>query len=229
MMSKDQDLKTNSSSLPPPAPERRDSSGGSRGNTTPPAVITKSGSNRKSRAMRINIASNSVQFDTSTILEEFLYLGAKGVTADLEKLNGLGVAYIINCSQEDAPMEYPSSIQYLQVDVEDAATANIEQYFNISCDFIERARKEKKACLVHCTMGMSRSCSIVLAYLVRNCGMSLHQALIHVKERRPVVSPNPGFMSQLVNFEKSVRGKISIDPEKYAKSRFAEPEQFLAN
>lgn len=36
--------------------------------------------------------------------------------------------------------------------------------------------------------------------------MSLFEALEHVKSKRPTASPNPGFLCQLQNFEKSLRG-----------------------
>lgn len=37
-------------------------------------------------------------------------------------------------------------------------------------------------------------------------GMSLAQALAHVKERRPVAGPNSGFIAQLQNLEKTLQG-----------------------
>lgn len=46
-------------------------------------------------------------------------------------------------------------------------------------------------------MGVSRSASTVIAYAMKEYGWSLEQALRHVKERRPIVHPNPGFMRQL--------------------------------
>lgn len=215
--------------LPPTPPERSGGSSGMSSRPSPPMTLAKVGSvNRKSRAMRLNITSNSVQFDTSTILDDFLYLGAKGVTGDMEKLNGLGVGYIVNCT-EDPPAEYPSHIKYLHVAVGDTANDDISKYFIVSSDFIEQARESGKSVLVHCTMGMSRSSSIVLAYLVRHQGMTLAQALVHVKERRPVTSPNPGFMQQLVEFERSIHGKATIDPHRYATARFGDVKDYTVS
>lgn len=37
-------------------------------------------------------------------------------------------------------------------------------------------------------------------------GMTLAQALQHVKSKRPVASPNAGFIRQLQDLEKSMRG-----------------------
>lgn len=177
--------------------------------------------------LRIGVASNSVQFDTSTILDDFLYLGAKGVTSNLEQLESQNISYVINCSSEAEFATYPPDFHYLHVRVDDSANAPIAQYFEQCCEFITRARGEDKAVLVHCTMGMSRSATIVLAYLVGRANMSLMDAFEYIKQRRPVASPNPGFMLQLVDYELKVRGKASIDPVKYdAKSRFGDAKHF---
>ena len=55
---------------------------------------------------------------------------------------------------------------------------------------------EKRSCLVHCSAGMSRSATLVLAYLVRHVGMSLLDALSHTKARRPLVSPLSSLLSE---------------------------------
>lgn len=51
--------------------------------------------------------------------------------------------------------------------------------------------------------GKSRSVSFVLAYLVKECGMTLQEALKYVQKRR-YIYPNIGFIEQLMNYEKSV-------------------------
>lgn len=50
------------------------------------------------------------------------------------------------------------------------------------------------------------SVTIVVAYLMKTSGMSLSQAMEHVKSKRPLASPNPGFIRQLEDFEKSLQG-----------------------
>lgn len=50
--------------------------------------------------------------------------------------------------------------------------------------------------------------TIVLAYLMKKHGMSLSEALEHVKSRRPQASPNAGFMSQLQAFERFLHGAL---------------------
>lgn len=188
-----------------------------------------SSSFRKVSHLRIGVVSNSVQFDTSTILDDFLYLGAKGVTSNIEQLCSQNISYVINCASEPEHATYPPEFKYLHVQVDDNASAEIDKYFDACCAFIQQAKRENMSVLVHCTMGMSRSASIVLAYLVKCENMTLIEAFEYVKQRRPVASPNPGFMLQLVQFEHKVRGVASVDASKYdAKSRFEDPKHFCA-
>ena len=102
-------------------------------------------------------------------------------------------------------------MKYLQVTVDDAPGEPIRNFFEPCSAFIKEAKDKKSRVLVHCNMGMSRSCTIVLAYLMKHEGLSLAQALVHTKERRPVVSPNPGFMGQLIEYETEMRGRPTID------------------
>ena len=46
-------------------------------------------------------------------------------------------------------------------------------------------------------MGISRSATVVCAYLIATTPMTAPEAIDFVTERRPVVSPNVGFQSQL--------------------------------
>lgn len=48
---------------------------------------------------------------------------------------------------------------------------------------------------------------MVIAYLMKKHGMSHSEAFELVKSKRPVVSPNAGFMTQLENYDKTLKGK----------------------
>lgn len=56
--------------------------------------------------------------------------------------------------------------------------------------------------LIHCSAGKSRSASIVLGLLMlERPHLSLATALAHLRKVRPQVSPNPGFLRQLLELE----------------------------
>lgn len=55
-------------------------------------------------------------------------------------------------------------------------------------------------------MGVSRSATVVIAYLMQHRSMSLVEAYAHVKERRPMINPNAGFWKQLdILFEQRLK------------------------
>lgn len=53
--------------------------------------------------------------------------------------------------------------------------------------------------------GVSRSVSLVIAYLIKHKSMSYEGAYSHVKARRKIIHPNDGFIEQLKKFEREVK------------------------
>ena len=53
--------------------------------------------------------------------------------------------------------------------------------------------------------GMSRSVTIVTAYLMKSKGWDLRYALGHVKAKRPIAQPNLGFLRQLQEYESALQ------------------------
>ncbi|CAG8769285.1 16571_t:CDS:2, partial [Cetraspora pellucida] len=75
-------------------------------------------------------------------------------------------------------------------------------YFEETYMFIQNVLdQEDKSVLVHCEMGISRSPTVVIAYIMRSQKKSLKDALAFVKEKRSVTRPNTGFYEQLKKFE----------------------------
>ena len=68
-------------------------------------------------------------------------------------------------------------------------------------EFIRGAIEGGGQVLVHCFAGVSRSASVVIAYLMRYHNMTYSQACAHVRDRRPWINPNPGFVNQLKRYE----------------------------
>jgi len=70
--------------------------------------------------------------------------------------------------------------------------------------FIEKARASGGTVLIHCMKGRSRSVSLLSSYLMQTQHLSCDEALQFIKEKRPMVQPNPSFVKQLHDFEKSL-------------------------
>lgn len=57
--------------------------------------------------------------------------------------------------------------------------------------------------LVHCLMGVSRSATLVLAFLMIAEGLSLREAVAAVRQHRDIC-PNTGFLQQLRGLDMSL-------------------------
>lgn len=55
--------------------------------------------------------------------------------------------------------------------------------------------------LIHCNLGISRSSSILIAYLINKYKMCLYAAFNYVKDKRLQIAPNYSFLRQLKQFE----------------------------
>jgi hypothetical protein len=72
--------------------------------------------------------------------------------------------------------------------------------------FVESARSAGRVVYIHCRAGISRSGMVLTAYLMRREKWSRDQALEYIRQKRPVVRPNPAFMQLLLEWEQSIKG-----------------------
>eukprot|EP01132_Coremiostelium_polycephalum_P010970 gene10970-13440_t len=99
--------------------------------------------------------------------------------------------------------KWPKMYKTMVIDVLDAPTVNLSQYFEKTFKFIEEGREEG-AVLVHCFAGMSRSASICIAYMMKKLNISYEDAHGLLLERRPIIYPNSGFVYQLKKYEQEL-------------------------
>ncbi|KNE54654.1 hypothetical protein AMAG_00614 [Allomyces macrogynus ATCC 38327] len=145
--------------------------------------------------------------DVSTLPEDqpFLYLsGIRGATEP--HLKHLKITHVLNITQHPHPSNMPG-VDYLKIALDDVPSARIDLHFQQALDFINSARAMPNGrCLVHCFAGVSRSTSLVLAYLMSAQGCTLAQAYHTTFRSRPVIQPNEGFSKKLQKLEKELRG-----------------------
>jgi len=67
-------------------------------------------------------------------------------------------------------------------------------------------------------MGISRSATVVCAYLIAQSGMTGPSSIEFVRTKRPVVCPNVGFRRQLDEYAIQVRGGTKEEIEKQVKA-----------
>lgn len=135
-------------------------------------------------------------------ITEQIFLGAQDSSENLALLKDeLKVAAVVRVGKE-LKSHFPNDFEYLEIGIWDESDEDIRQYFSAAIAFIDKIVQDKgKRVLVHCAMGVSRSATIVIAYLMHKEGISLMDAFRKVKERRPCIEPNRGFQSQLIAYE----------------------------
>jgi len=69
-------------------------------------------------------------------------------------------------------------------------------YFDQAADYINRALQQGGKVLVHCREGISRSATVVLAFLMIHRNMTVQEAVRTVRKNRQII-PNEGFLKQL--------------------------------
>lgn len=94
-------------------------------------------------------------------------------------------------------------VVYQCLGLEDASGQELQQAITTAVAFIRRHRRagHGRGVLIHCAQGLSRSVSILLAYLMMDYGLSYHQAREVVEGYRQHgsrASPNAGFRRQLM-------------------------------
>jgi len=81
---------------------------------------------------------------------------------------------------------------------------NLLSEFPKALAFIEDVKSMDGKVLIHCQLGVSRSASLVIAYVMKSLQMKLTDAYEFVKARSSVISPNMSLMYQLAEFGKTL-------------------------
>jgi len=94
---------------------------------------------------------------------------------------------------------YPNLFEYKNIHICDIENENLASYFKECVEYIDNVVKTNGKILVHCSYGISRSASMVIAYFISK-GMTYEDAYNFVKSKRNIIEPNDGFKKQLKEF-----------------------------
>ncbi|XP_009895943.1 dual specificity protein phosphatase 13-like [Dryobates pubescens] len=132
-----------------------------------------------------------------------LYLGDAWAARSKTTLQSLNITHILNAA--DGPYSINTGakyykdlqIEYYGVEAFDDPSFDLSIFFYDAANFIGKALNTSGGkVFVHCAMGVSRSASLVLAFLMIQENMTLVDALKTVSAHRDIC-PNSGFLSQL--------------------------------
>lgn len=132
----------------------------------------------------------------SEILENKLYLTDMFAANDKALLTNRNIKGIISLGGLDEQVHYINhdGIDHHWVYIDDDESEPISDHFDECINFIDSTNGPV---LVHCWAGISRSATIVVAYLMRKREMNYKEAIQFVQKRRSFICPNDGFLDQL--------------------------------
>ena len=163
---------------------------------TPPPVITS-----KSKC------------STASQITENLILGSEYDAKDPEIYKKFKITKVLTIMSDDFSLPdsiksllKPENIKFIKLN--DTTCSDISTHFREAIEFMET---EGDICLVHCRAGISRSSTLIMAYLMEKNSWSLNEAFTFTKSKRSCVAPNFGFLGQLQKFEDEItKGNSSI-------------------
>ena len=140
-----------------------------------------------------------------------LWLGSYSAEMSaLAQLKARGITRVLQLGQpsEMCPT-HSEELEYMCILVEDRDDADLVRMLVEQGAFAYiREGIAIGSVLVHCQLGMSRSASAVIAYLMVQDSLTLWEALLCTIRGRKSVNPNPGFCRQLLALERC-QGNLS--------------------
>ncbi|KAH9928571.1 phosphatases II [Epithele typhae] len=138
-----------------------------------------------------------------------LYIGDLAAAESPETLAALKITHVLSVMPGHVALPPPSALPHLrargqpalermQLPLTDTPFAELAAALPHTTAFLAAALAAPHArVLVHCVQGISRSASVVAAYLVASAGCAPGTAVRAVQAARPCAQPNPGFLAQL--------------------------------
>lgn len=166
--------------------------------------------NNKINDIRCKIQSMEINNHNQDKMVEIIpgiYLGDEYDASNWNALMRNNIHYILNTAY-NVPNKFTDKpqIKYKRLDLHDNPSQCLDNdMLEGAFAFINNALVRNLKVLIHCQAGRSRSVAIVLAYLIKHKSMTLNDAYMYVKDRRPCICPNLGFMGSLFAYEKIIK------------------------
>lgn len=168
-------------------------------------------------------APTPMALDAATLVfPPSIYLGPRSSASSTSFLAANDISHILSVGSSP-PRQVPG-IDYHRLSLTDSPSSSIARVSRAANEIIELAlatptasnepnpvtQRRPGKILVHCSAGVSRSPTIIVAYLMQRHHMTLKEALGLVVRARPSVCPNPGFLSQLKEMEREAFGEVTL-------------------
>ncbi len=101
--------------------------------------------------------------------------------------------HILNCAEELSPSYIVPVKTYKIPLIDDEDILALSQICD-GVEFLKSCVKEGSIVVVHCKAGISRSATVILAYLITQRGMSFEAVYALLQKARPIIRPNDYYL-----------------------------------
>ncbi|XP_050150692.1 dual specificity protein phosphatase PHS1-like isoform X1 [Malus sylvestris] len=163
---------------------------------------------------RIALISEAANTERPSRVTSSMFIGGALAARSVFTLQRLGITHVLClCSNEigQADSQFPDLFEYKNFAICDNDDTNISTIFDEAVSFTDRVEQERGKVLVHCFEGKSRSATLVLAYLMLRKNCTLLEAWNSLKQVHRRAQPNDGFAKILVDLDKKLHGRVSME------------------
>jgi diacylglycerol kinase (ATP) len=143
--------------------------------------------------------------DRCSWITEYMLVGAQPEESDLALLKQAGVGAVLSVRHHDSLRAAYQAVglHYVHVPVHDFSPPTTRQLAECRA-FIDEQRRANHPVLIHCALGIGRSATVALAYLMVE-GAPLGEALDLLKRQRTAVQPSARQIESAVRFAIAAR------------------------
>jgi hypothetical protein len=132
-----------------------------------------------------------------TQIDDIVFIGDEDSAHNLQDMKSKGIQRVLIAGAY-LHAYHEGEFLYKQIPIQDALEEDLLPFLDEALEFILIGDGNV---LVHCAAGVSRSGSIVVAYLMKKYNLSYDDALEMARSKSPRIRPNTSFEKQLRNWE----------------------------
>ena len=129
-----------------------------------------------------------------------IYIGNSQDAINKDLLDELGISACLNCAED---LDYECKVEhYSKVGLLDGPCDQMEKFIQ-AVDELDLLLESGHKVLVHCHCGVSRSATVVAAWIARTQKKTIYQALDEIAKNRPRIGPRQAliFLAREANNE----------------------------
>jgi protein-tyrosine phosphatase len=148
-------------------------------------------------------------FSANNITDD-IFIGNMASASNYDEMKKNGITHILSVFNGAYEL-FPGDFSYKIIHINDDPWVDISKHFEESNEFIDCAlndTKNKNKVMIHCKQGVSRSVTLLVAYILykintekkiskENVDNMINNVLKNVQLKRPMANPNEGFLDCL--------------------------------